>query len=629
VTTSGGTVNFLPLWDSTTDITSSVIFQSGSGSTAKIGINNASPAATLDVKGSATIRGPMSVGGTLTLPATGAATSSGGKNSQPLTQTASSFNSSTNKAVNQTFEWLAEPVGNDTASPSGKLNLLFGSGVTPTETGLSIASTGQITFATGQTFLGAGTVTSVATSTGLTGGPITTSGTLQIDPAVVPELGAASNTFTGSITASSFTGNGAGLTNVNAATLNGQTAGSFATLGANTFGGTQTISTGHLVLSSGNLDLSATGVINIGVSNPFAIGTPLNQITLLGGNAFLGYAGNVTTTGSSDTATGVYALGGNTTGSNNTASGADALAINTSGNNNTAYGSGALMYNLSDSNNTAVGYLSGPVGSGVSNATAIGANAVVGESNALVLGSGVDVGVGTSTPAAALHINGPIAAPPGSLPSANNGLLLGTNGTSSYKWIQTYGGNLALNPVGNNVGIGTESPDNLLSVNGSADKPGGGSWGTFSDRRLKNLDGSFRSGLNQIMKINPVLYRYKEDNALGIRDHEEHVGLVAQDVQKVIPEAVSENGKGYLLVNNDPIIWAMLNAIKEQQKQIAAQQGLIRKQTRLAKAQQVEIVHLRHAVGVLQTSLRSIRDGGRSPAVSSTETSALVQPSVH
>jgi hypothetical protein len=90
-------------------------------------------------------------------------------------------------------------------------------------------------------------VTSVATSTGITGGPITSTGTLQIDPTVVPQLGAASNTFTGSITASGFAGSGANVTNVNAAELNGltssafQPAGSYATLGANTFTGTQTV----------------------------------------------------------------------------------------------------------------------------------------------------------------------------------------------------------------------------------------------------------------------------------------------------------------------------------------------------------------------------------------------------
>jgi hypothetical protein len=39
-------------------------------------------------------------------------------------------------------------------------------------------------------------------------------------------------------------------------------------------------------------------------------------------------------------------------------------------------------------------------------------------------------------------------------------------------------------------------------------------------------------------------------------------------MQKIIPEAVTKNDKGYLLVNNDPILWTMLNAIKEQQNQI-------------------------------------------------------------
>ena len=39
-------------------------------------------------------------------------------------------------------------------------------------------------------------------------------------------------------------------------------------------------------------------------------------------------------------------------------------------------------------------------------------------------------------------------------------------------------------------------------------------------------------------------------------------------MQQVIPEAVSRNANGYLQVNNDPIVWTMLNAIKEQQKEI-------------------------------------------------------------
>ena len=35
---------------------------------------------------------------------------------------------------------------------------------------------------------------------------------------------------------------------------------------------------------------------------------------------------------------------------------------------------------------------------------------------------------------------------------------------------------------------------------------------------------------------------------------------------------MSQNDKGYLLVNNDPILWTMLNAIKEQQAQMENQQ---------------------------------------------------------
>jgi hypothetical protein len=158
-----------------------------------------------------------------------------------------------------------------------------------------------------------------------------------------------------------------------------------------------------------------------------------------------------------------------------------------------------------------------------------------------------------------------------------------------------------------NVGIGTATPDNKLSVNGSADKIGGGSWGTYSDRRLKDLDGSFVSGLSQVLRINPVRYRYKEENGMGIHDGDEHIGLVAQDVQNVIPEAVTENSKGYLLVNNDPIIWAMLNAIKEQQQQIEEQRIQIRLQQR-------QITRLSSEVQVVASAVQRPKATSKSTA---------------
>jgi hypothetical protein len=118
------------------------------------------------------------------------------------------------------------------------------------------------------------------------------------------------------------------------------------------------------------------------------------------------------------------------------------------------------------------------------------------------------------------------------------------------------------------VGIGTASPDQLLSVNGDASKTGGNTWLAFSDRRLKNIKSPFTTGLSAVMKLQPVRYEYKSDNVLGLKSEGEHIGFGAQDVQKVIPEAVTANSQGYLMLNSDPIIWTMLNAIKEQQKEI-------------------------------------------------------------
>jgi hypothetical protein len=131
VTTTGGTVNAIPLFTTATNIQSSILTQTGT-----TGLN---------------------VLGKLTLPAAGVATAAAGKNSRPEGFMASAFNSTTSTAVAQTFQLQAEPAGNNTAAASGTLNLLYGSGTAAaTETGLKISNKGVITFAPGQTFPGGG-----------------------------------------------------------------------------------------------------------------------------------------------------------------------------------------------------------------------------------------------------------------------------------------------------------------------------------------------------------------------------------------------------------------------------------------------------------------------------------------
>ena len=212
--------------------------------------------------------------------------------------------------------------------------------------------------------------------------------------------------FSDYLTAAHFIGDGSALTNVNAATatdalaLGGVAPSGYATVGSNSFSGTQTI-------SSGNLSLPATtgsgaGVINLGGS-PF--------IHAYGyGNAFIGLnTGNFTTTGPYNTASGYSALYSNTTGGYNTASGDLALAYNTTGNHNVAIGEHSGHYNSTGSSNIFIGVNAGP-DSGhpdLNNATAIGAGAVVSQSDSLVLGgTGVNVGIGTATPGQRLTVVG-------------------------------------------------------------------------------------------------------------------------------------------------------------------------------------------------------------------------------
>jgi len=186
--TGSGTTNYVPLWTSSTALGKSVMFQSGSGSTAKIGIGNTAPSATLDVTGGATIRG------LLNLPNAASATATAGADSRPFGLVASTFNSGTHSATNQVFHWQAEPVGNNTASPSATLNLLFATApAAAAETGLKINSKGVITFVSGQTFPGIGTIAGVTAGTGLTGGGTSGVVTLNIDPTKVPQLGIANN----------------------------------------------------------------------------------------------------------------------------------------------------------------------------------------------------------------------------------------------------------------------------------------------------------------------------------------------------------------------------------------------------------------------------------------------------
>jgi hypothetical protein len=113
------------------------------------------------------------------------------------------------------------------------------------------------------------------------------------------------------------------------------------------------------------------------------------------------------------------------------------------------------------------------------------------------------------------------------------------------------------------IGIGTSSPSYDLHVVETAGLSTGTAWTNASDIRLKDIHGDYEYGLNEILKLHTVRYSYKKDNPLGLPTDFSKTGFIAQEVQKIIPDAVNVRKDGYLELNVDPIHWAVVNAIKD------------------------------------------------------------------
>ena len=152
-----------------------------------------------------------------------------------------------------------------------------------------------------------------------------------------------------------------------------------------------------------------------------------------------------------------------------------------------------------------------------------------------------------------------------------------SNGSGSVSALGiNFGGSNKLRVLSNgNVGIGTLAPDQLLSVNGNASKAGGGSWATFSDRRVKYDITPFKDGLDVLMQLSPVTFKYNEKS--GYTDiNKTFVGFIAQDVETVAPYMVNlyddtEGPSGLSdkrQFDESALNKILVNAVQEQQKQI-------------------------------------------------------------
>ena len=117
-----------------------------------------------------------------------------------------------------------------------------------------------------------------------------------------------------------------------------------------------------------------------------------------------------------------------------------------------------------------------------------------------------------------------------------------------------------------NVGIGTTSPNYKLDVRGTI---GNNTTLYHSDRRWKKDIQPLDDSLDKIMGLRGVSFRWKTEEFKEMTFPDgSHIGLIAQEVETVVPEVVQTDNQGYKSVEYANLVPLLIEAIKEQQKQI-------------------------------------------------------------
>jgi len=119
---------------------------------------------------------------------------------------------------------------------------------------------------------------------------------------------------------------------------------------------------------------------------------------------------------------------------------------------------------------------------------------------------------------------------------------------------------------GGKVGIGTSFVNSTYALevgtSGDGSSAQANAWNTFSDLRLKKNITPINNPLTLLEEINGVYFNWKEGS-----DESRQVGVIAQEVEKVLPEVVSTDDDGYKSVDYGKISALLVEAVKELKKQ--------------------------------------------------------------
>lgn len=155
---------------------------------------------------------------------------------------------------------------------------------------------------------------------------------------------------------------------------------------------------------------------------------------------------------------------------------------------------------------------------------------------------------------------------------------MGTNTKTTKNYSMAIGSNLTNNvPNSLVVGSGRTNGDYLFLVAGNTIDAftvnyqgictSAGSFTQNSDRRLKTNITPLEKSINKIMKLNGVTFNWDKTVRPSAPTTLQY-GFIAQEIEKVIPELVSEDSDGYKTVNYIGVIPVLTQAMQEQQKEI-------------------------------------------------------------
>lgn len=118
-----------------------------------------------------------------------------------------------------------------------------------------------------------------------------------------------------------------------------------------------------------------------------------------------------------------------------------------------------------------------------------------------------------------------------------------------------------------NIGIGTESPTNILTVpRYSSTDPIADSWSVYSSRRWKTNIETISDAMAKVRQLRGVSFDWKENG-------QPDIGLIAEEVGQVIPEVVAyeEDGVQAKSVDYSRLVALLIEALKDQQEQLDSQ----------------------------------------------------------